>query len=172
MDLHKEEELTPQQIIYLDNLFWKHNEEINSRLKEEIYILNKYKGYLAGAYNEVRKHINTSMQFIQEIYDKQDSIVLHMNALDKMFQRIEHIILENHEVEIRKGHKNPILDKPIEYLELKTRAENCLKGAGIKTIGELINCTKIMLTKISNLGRWSLVDIQDQLARHHLKLKE
>ena len=58
MDLHKEEELTPEQIIYLDNLFWKHNEDINTRLKEEIYILDKYKGNLARAYNEVRKHIN------------------------------------------------------------------------------------------------------------------
>jgi hypothetical protein len=173
MNLHSEEDFTEKEKEFLTNLFWKNNayssEKLEKQINEELYILEKYKGNLAKAYNKLIEQMNTSKSFIEEIYDKQDSIVGHMKDLEAMLCRIENIFIDN---QIKGRRTNPILDKPIEFLEFKIRILNCLKGAGIKTIGELINNTKRKIQIIPNLGRWSLLEIQDQLARHGLKLKE
>ena len=52
------------------------------------------------------------------------------------------------------------LFKTIEELELPVRAGNCLKGAGIHLVGELIQKTEAELLKTKNFGRKSLEDIR------------
>ncbi|MDY0275270.1 MAG: DNA-directed RNA polymerase subunit alpha [Desulfomicrobium sp.] len=52
------------------------------------------------------------------------------------------------------------LFKTIEELELPVRASNCLKGAGIHLVGELIQKTEAELLKTKNFGRKSLEDIR------------
>jgi len=57
----------------------------------------------------------------------------------------------------------------IEALDLKVRAYNCLKRAGIMTIGDL--CNKIYSSKdlknIRNCGDTSVVEIMDKLFYYH-----
>lgn len=74
--------------------------------------------------------------------------------------------------EIKKEHKNIILDNHIEFLNLNIRILNCLKSAGIKTIGELIDNTKRKLRIIPNFGIGSLRETQNKLSCYGLKLKE
>ena len=54
---------------------------------------------------------------------------------------------------------NPNLFKTIDDLELPMRASNCLKGAGISLVGELVQKTESELLKMKNFGRKSLDDI-------------
>ena len=59
-------------------------------------------------------------------------------------------------------------DKPIEILDLGVRSYNCLKRAGINTIGELTEKTEEDMMKIRNLGKKSLKEIKDKLIEVNL----
>lgn len=56
-----------------------------------------------------------------------------------------------------------LLSKPIEDLELPVRPYNCLKQIGVKTIGELIECSEAELLKLRNFGEKSLAEIKEKL---------
>jgi DNA-directed RNA polymerase alpha subunit len=51
------------------------------------------------------------------------------------------------------------------------RTFNCLKSENISTIRDLVGKTHNDLLKIPNLGRKSLKEIVDELAKHNLNLK-
>jgi len=62
-----------------------------------------------------------------------------------------------------------ILDRSIEDLELSYRPYNCLKSAGIDTVGEAMKKTDKELLRIKNFGRTSLREVREVL--HKLELK-
>ncbi len=64
----------------------------------------------------------------------------------------------------------PILLKPVEELELTVRSSNALKAETIHYVGDLVQKTEEDLLKTPNLGRKSLTEIKDVLARHELAL--
>lgn len=51
----------------------------------------------------------------------------------------------------------------IEELDLSVRSYNCLKRAGINSVQELTDRTEAQMMKVRNLGRKSLVEIQEKL---------
>ena len=55
------------------------------------------------------------------------------------------------------------LDMTIDELELSVRSYNCLKRAGINTVGELCNKTPDDMMKVRNLGRKSLEEVLAKL---------
>jgi len=63
------------------------------------------------------------------------------------------------------------LNMNIEDLELSSRSLNCLKKAGVKTVGELIGYSEEELMKFKNFGTKSLVEVRDKLAEYKLSLK-
>jgi DNA-directed RNA polymerase subunit alpha len=65
---------------------------------------------------------------------------------------------------------DPILLRPIEDLELTVRSANCLKAEQIYYIGDLIQRTEVELLKTPNLGKKSLTEVKDVLAKHGLSL--
>ncbi|MFW6034958.1 MAG: DNA-directed RNA polymerase subunit alpha [Halothermotrichaceae bacterium] len=75
-------------------------------------------------------------------------------------------------VEKEEEEKDKVLDTTIEELELSVRSSNCLKRAGINTVGELVNKTEDDLMKVRNLGKKSLQEIKKKLAELELSLKE
>ena len=54
----------------------------------------------------------------------------------------------------------------IEALELTVRSYNCLKGAKINFLGDLINCGKRKLKKIPHFGKKCLKEVSDTLKRY------
>ena len=62
--------------------------------------------------------------------------------------------------------------KPILDLELSVRSYNCLKRAGINTVGELVNKTAEDMMKVRNRGRKSLDEVLAKLKELGLSLKE
>ena len=59
---------------------------------------------------------------------------------------------------------------PVEELELTVRSSNCLKNAGIKTIGDLAKKTEDEIGKTRNFGKKSLSEIKDKLKEWGLTL--
>jgi len=81
---------------------------------------------------------------------------------------VETIAIEDNTVD----PTNPVLLNSIEDLGLTIRARNCLLGDGIHYIGELVQRTEADLFKIQNLGKGSLADVKEGLAKHGLTLKQ
>ena len=67
--------------------------------------------------------------------------------------------------------KGQALDMTIEELDLSVRAYNCLKRAGINTIGELVQRNQEDMMKVRNLGRKSLEEVEQKLAGLGLALR-
>jgi DNA-directed RNA polymerase subunit alpha len=61
--------------------------------------------------------------------------------------------------------KVTILDMGIEELNLSVRAYNCLKRAGVKTIQDLTRKTDEEMSKMRNLGRKSLEEVELKLKK-------
>ena len=61
------------------------------------------------------------------------------------------------------GNTPSILDKTIEELDLSVRAYNCLKRAGINTVGELVEKNQEEMMKVRNLGKKSLEEVEQKL---------
>lgn len=55
----------------------------------------------------------------------------------------------------------------IDEMELSTRTHNCLKRAGITTVGQILEMDDKDLLAIRNLGEKSLTEIHDSLVAHH-----
>jgi DNA-directed RNA polymerase subunit alpha len=66
------------------------------------------------------------------------------------------------------GNVNEVLMRSVEDLELSVRSANCLKNAGINSIGELVQRTEAEMLKTKNFGRKSLSEIKDILNEYGL----
>jgi DNA-directed RNA polymerase subunit alpha len=62
------------------------------------------------------------------------------------------------------------LNRSVEELELSVRSYNCLKNAGIQTIGELVQKTESEMLRTKNFGRKSLNEIKEILGSMGLAL--
>jgi DNA-directed RNA polymerase subunit alpha len=82
------------------------------------------------------------------------------------FEEVEEEILPEKQDE--PDNINKILSRSVEDLELSVRSANCLKNAGINTIGELVKKTEAEMLKTKNFGRKSLSEIKDILAEYDL----
>ena len=74
------------------------------------------------------------------------------------------------EVDEEEERLRKLLDTPVEELELTVRSSNCLKNAGIKTIGDLARKTEDEIAKTRNFGKKSLSEIKDKLKEWGLTL--
>lgn len=63
-----------------------------------------------------------------------------------------------------------ILNQPVEIVELSIRSANCLKAAGIKTIGELVRKKEEDLLACRNFGKKSLDEVKSKLKELGLSL--
>ena len=75
-------------------------------------------------------------------------------------------------VEKEEDKKEKILEMTIEELDLSVRSFNCLKRAGINTVGDLIGKSEDDMMKVRNLGRKSLDEVIGKLASLGFKLSK
>ena len=59
--------------------------------------------------------------------------------------------------------KEKVLEMTIEELDLSVRAFNCLKRAGVNTVGDLISKSPDEMMKVRNLGKKSLEEVISKL---------
>src|SRR3954465_10120559 len=70
------------------------------------------------------------------------------------------------------GGGGPMDDILIEELELGVRSYNCLKRAGIQTVGELLQKSESGLAAIPNFGRKSIEEVVETLKSRGLDLRD
>ena len=75
-------------------------------------------------------------------------------------------------VETTEKAQNKVLEMTIEELDLAVRSFNCLKRAGINTVGDLMNTTEEEMMKVRNLGRKSLEEVIKKMADLNLLLSK
>ncbi|ABB15056.1 DNA-directed RNA polymerase subunit alpha [Carboxydothermus hydrogenoformans] len=75
-------------------------------------------------------------------------------------------------VEKEEDAKEKLAEMPIEDLDLSVRSYNCLKRAGINTVGELIQKTEADMMKVRNLGKKSLEEVISKLNSMGLSLRK
>jgi DNA-directed RNA polymerase subunit alpha len=63
---------------------------------------------------------------------------------------------------------DPFLLRPIDSLEMTIRSRNCLVAAGMYYIGDVVTRTETEILKTPDLGRKSLTEIKETLARNGL----
>ena len=72
---------------------------------------------------------------------------------------------KNAEIMVISGEspKEKVLEMTIEELDLSVRAFNCLKRAGVNSVGDLINKSPEEMMKVRNLGKKSLEEVMSKL---------
>lgn len=65
---------------------------------------------------------------------------------------------------------NKILSSPISELELSVRARNCLDGANLQMLRDLVRLSENEVMNLKNLGKTSLTEIKNKLAERGLSL--
>ena len=67
--------------------------------------------------------------------------------------------------------KGTLLETSIDELNLSVRSYNCCKRAGINTLGDLCGKTYTEMTKVRNLGKRSLQEIESKMNEYGLRFR-
>jgi len=97
---------------------------------------------------------------------RQSASILH----EQLSAFVDLKVQPEEEPEVEQSEVDQTLLRSIDDLELTVRSANCLKAENIFYIGDLIQRTEVELLKTPNLGKKSLTEIKDVLARHELSL--
>lgn len=105
-----------------------------------------------------------------------EAVSLGAKILSKHLSLFVNLTEQVDEVEItderQEEDRERLLDMTIEELDLSVRSYNCLKRAGINTVGELVRKTEEEMMKVRNLGKKSLAEIKEKLAELGLSLRK
>jgi len=66
------------------------------------------------------------------------------------------------------GTFTAMMNTPVYDLDISVRSLNCLKGADVDTLYDLVKCNKTDLMKFRNFGKKSLTELEDLLENLHL----
>ena len=102
--------------------------------------------------------VSLSAKFLVEHFD----IVSQINQL---------VAEESYMYEHEEKVTNRKYETKIEELDLSVRSYNCLKRAGINTVGDLIQKNEEEMMRVRNLGRKSLKEVIQKLRERGLDLK-
>jgi len=69
------------------------------------------------------------------------------------------------------SERDKMLETPIEDLEFSVRSYNCLKRAGIHTVGDIVSKTEHDMMKVRNLGKKSLEEVINKVKSLGLQFK-
>lgn len=154
-----------------------HREDVNDIAIDSIYTpvvkanytVDKTRVEDSGDYDKLTLEVWTN----GSIHPK-DALGMASKMLIDHFQTIVELstseIEETFMVERKSEEKNRNLEKPIEDLDLSVRSYNCLKRAGIHTLGELIEKSEEDMMKVRNLGKKSLKEVKQKLEEMNLSL--
>lgn len=106
----------------------------------------------------------------------QEALAMAANILIEHFKQF--VDLPNQEVTHPDGEgkasaeDEKILETPIDAINLSLRSFNCLKRAGIDTVGDITRRTFDEMFKIKNFGKKSIAEVEGKLAEMGLSFAE
>ena len=96
-------------------------------------------------------------------------MIEHLNVITDLSEIADMTGIMNAKQEDSKIKK---LETSIDDLDFSVRAYNCLKRAGVNTLGDLTSKSEIEMMKIRNLGKKSLKEVIDKIKDMGLKFRE
>ena len=96
-------------------------------------------------------------------------IIEHMNIVANLSEIADMTGIMNAKQEDSKLKK---LETSIDDLDFSVRAYNCLKRAGVNTLGDLTEKSELEMMKIRNLGKKSLKEVMDKIKDMGLKFRD
>ena len=96
-------------------------------------------------------------------------LIEHLNVVTNLSEIADTTGIMNAKQEDSKLKK---LETSIDDLDFSVRAYNCLKRAGINTLGDLTEKSELEMMKIRNLGKKSLKEVIDKIKDMGLKFRE
>ena len=96
-------------------------------------------------------------------------LIEHLNIITNLSEIADTTGIMNAKKEDSKLKK---LETSIDDLDFSVRAYNCLKRAGINTLGDLTEKTELEMMKIRNLGKKSLKEVIDKIKDMGLKFRD
>jgi DNA-directed RNA polymerase subunit alpha len=112
---------------------------------------------------------NGSISPEEAVKESAKILARHVDMFVNLGQRAESLGIA---VSGKEEAKESILEMSIDDLELSARSSNCLKKAGIKTVGELVEYSEGDLMKIKNFGAKSAKEVAEKLKEYKISLKE
>ena len=106
-----------------------------------------------------------------KIYRKHlNPFVLYETSRDERPQAEDPAVSTLHERNPETNKLSSVLARPISDLELSVRAKNCLDGANVQTLKDLVTLSETDVMNLKNLGKTSLTEIKAKLAECGLSL--
>ncbi len=96
-------------------------------------------------------------------------LIEHLNIITNLSEIADTTGIMNAKQEDSKLKK---LETSIDDLDFSVRAYNCLKRAGINTLGDLTEKSELEMMKIRNLGKKSLKEVIDKIKDMGLKFRD
>ena len=96
-------------------------------------------------------------------------LIEHLNIITNISEIADMTGIMNAKQEDSKQKK---LETSIDDLDFSVRAYNCLKRAGIATLGDLTEKSELEMMKIRNLGKKSLKEVIDKIKDMGLKFRD
>ena len=96
-------------------------------------------------------------------------LIEHLNVITNLSEIADTTGIMNAKQEDSKLKK---LETSIDDLDFSVRAYNCLKRAGVNTLGDLTEKTELEMMKIRNLGKKSLKEVMDKIKDMGLKFRD
>lgn len=87
-------------------------------------------------------------------------MIEHLNVVVELSEKANET---DYMIETEDDNQSRKFDMTIDELDLTVRSYNCLKRAGINTVGELTEKSEEDMIKVRNLGRKSLKEIKEKL---------
>ena len=147
-------------------------------MKDNVEIAQDYTDWLVktGGYAKdmtLRDHFaGLAMQatvnawIINRIYPLSD-----LDVANNAYVVADAMLEERNHVKKKDIEENKLHSMEIDELAMTMRPINCLRANGIKTLGDLLKKTRWDLMKFPNLGKKSILEIEEVLADLHLKLR-
>ncbi|BDU49550.1 DNA-directed RNA polymerase subunit alpha [Haliovirga abyssi] len=111
--------------------------------------------------------INDAISYAVELLENHLNPFLEIgNKMETFKEEQEEIAEEELKEQEKKEKEKEISNLKIDELDLTVRSYNCLKKAGIESLGELGGLGVSELLKIKNLGRKSLTEIMEKLKEY------
>jgi DNA-directed RNA polymerase subunit alpha len=96
-------------------------------------------------------------------------LIEHLNIVTNLSDIADMTGIMNAKQEDSKMKK---LETSIDDLDFSVRAYNCLKRAGVNTLGDLTEKSELEMMKIRNLGKKSLKEVMDKIKDMGLKFRD
>ena len=96
-------------------------------------------------------------------------LIEHLNIVTNLSDIADMTGIMNAKQEDSKMKK---LETSIDDLDFSVRAYNCLKRAGVNTLGDLTEKSELEMMKIRNLGKKSLKEVMDKVKEMGLRFRE